>query len=69
MHFNRCVTSCCLNDEKPGIQATESKTPDLPPVPGKHDAIDRDSEYIRHGTLSLLAGIDLITGEVIGSVE
>lgn len=56
-------------DEKPGIQATEEKAPDLPPVPGKHKTIGRDSEYIRHGTLSLLAGIDLVTGEVIGSVQ
>ncbi|GAA0593846.1 IS630-like element ISMsm2 family transposase [Virgibacillus siamensis] len=56
-------------DEKPGIQAVENKAPDLPPVPGKHTTIGRDSEYIRHGTLSLLAGIDLVTGEVIGSVE
>lgn len=56
-------------DEKPGIQAVENKAPDLPPVPGKHTTIGRDSEYVRHGTLSLLAGIDLVTGKVIGSVE
>lgn len=56
-------------DEKPGIQAIGNKAPDLSPVPGKHAAIGRDSEYVRHGTLSLLAGIDLITGKVIGSVE
>lgn len=56
-------------DEKPGIQATENKAPDLPPLPGKHATMGRDSEYIRHGTLSLLAGIDLVTGEVIGNVE
>lgn len=56
-------------DEKPGIQAIENKAPDLPPVPGKHATIGRDSEYVRHGTLSLLAGIDLVTGKVIGSVE
>ncbi len=56
-------------DEKPGIQAVENKAADLPPVPGKHTTIGRDSEYIRHGTLSLLAGIDLVTGEVIGAVE
>lgn len=56
-------------DEKPGIQATGNKAPDLPPVPGKHPAVGRDSEYVRHGTLSLLAGIDLVTGEVIGTVE
>lgn len=56
-------------DEKPGIQAIGTTAPDLPPEPGKHPAIGRDHEYIRYGTLSLLAGIDLMTGEVIGSVE
>lgn len=56
-------------DEKPGIQAISNTAEDLPPVPGEHATIGRDSEYKRHGTLSLLAGIDLITGEVIGSVE
>lgn len=56
-------------DEKPGIQAIENTSDDLPPVPGEHQAIGRDPEYKRHGTLSLLAGIDLVTGEVIGSVE
>jgi transposase len=56
-------------DEKPGIQAIENKAVDLPPVPGEHPTIGRDAEYKRHGTVSLLAGIDLVTGEVIGSVE
>lgn len=44
-------------DEKPGIQAIENKTADLPPTHGKYATVGRDSEYIRHGTLSLLAGI------------
>src|SRR5436189_247584 len=56
-------------DEKPGIQAIENTAPDLPPVPGLHPSIDRDHEYIRHGTLSLLAGIDLLSGEVLGLVR
>ncbi len=56
-------------DEKPGIQAIENAAPDLPPVPGKHAAVGRDYEYIRHGTLSLLAGIDLLSGEVLGLVR
>ena len=56
-------------DEKPGIQAIENTAPDLPPVPGKHSALGRDHEYIRHGTLSLLAGIDLLSGEVLGLVR
>jgi len=56
-------------DEKPGIQAIQNTAPDLPPVPGKHAMIGRDHEYIRHGTLSLLAGIDLLSGEVLGLVR
>jgi len=56
-------------DEKPGIQAIGTTADDLPPVPGEHPTISRDPEYKRHGTISLLAGIDLVTGQVIGSVE
>ncbi len=51
-------------DEKPGIQAIGNKHPDLMPVEGKHPTISRDYEYIRYGTLSLLAGIDLFTGVI-----
>jgi hypothetical protein len=46
-------------DEKPGMQAIENTAPGLPPVPGQYAGLGRDHEYIRHGTLSLLAGIDL----------
>lgn len=56
-------------DEKPGIQAIENTAVDLLPVAGEHPTISRDSEYKRHGTVSLLAAIDLVTGHVIGSVE
>jgi len=56
-------------DEKPGIQAIANTGADLPPVPGEHDCIFRDSEYTRHGTVSLLAGIDLLTGEAHGLVR
>ena len=55
------VISC---DEKPGIQAIESKGPDLAPVPGQHPQLSREFEYIRHGTTSLIAGMDLMTGHV-----
>lgn len=51
-------------DEKPGIQAIATTAPDLPPVPGRHATLARDHEYKRQGTLSLLAGIDLLTGKV-----
>lgn len=51
-------------DEIPGIQAIENKCPDLMLIPGQYPTISRNYEYIRHGTLSLLAGIDLFTGTV-----
>src|ERR1700726_5109688 len=51
-------------DEKPGIQAIATTAPDLPPKPGVHATFVRDHEYKRQGTLSLLAGIDLLTGKV-----
>jgi len=51
-------------DEKPGIQAIATTGPDLPPQPGVHATFARDYEYKRHGTVSLLAGIDLLTGKV-----
>ena len=56
-------------DEKPGLQAIGNTAPDLPPQPGSHAAFARDHEYKRHGTLSLLAGIDLLTGKVHACVE
>lgn len=55
-------------DEKPGIQAISSTATDLPPVPGKYSCFVRDYEYKRHGTVSLLAGIDLLNGQVHGIV-
>jgi transposase len=55
-------------DEKPGIQAIANTAPDLPPVPGEHPCISRDHEYVRHGTVTLMAGIDLLSGKVHGIV-
>lgn len=51
-------------DEKPGIQAIKNIAAQLKPVPGEHPTISRDYEYKRLGTVSLLGGIDLHTGEV-----
>jgi transposase len=56
-------------DEKPGIQAIQNVAPDLPPVAGKHPSIGRDYEYKRHGVVSLLAAIDLVSGHVHGDVQ
>lgn len=56
-------------DEKPGVQAIGTTAPDLPPEPGVHASFARDHEYKRHGTVSLLAGIDLLTGKVHALVK
>ena len=57
-------------DEKPGIQAIANTAPDLRPEPGvARGAVSRDCEYRRLGTLSLLAGIDLLTGEAVPLVS
>lgn len=55
-------------DEKPGIQALALVAPDLPPVPGTYQAVGRDYEYKRLGTVSLMAAIDLLTGKLWGQV-
>lgn len=55
-------------DEKPGIQAIATTSDDLMPDE-KHPTINRDYEYKRVGTLSLLAAIDLQTGEAIPLVR
>jgi transposase len=51
-------------DEKPGIQAIANIAPDLPPT-AEYGDVGRDYEYKRLGTVSLLAGLNLITGEII----
>jgi transposase len=56
-------------DEKPGVRALGLTAPDLPPVPGKAQGIGRDYEYVRHGTVSILAGIDLHSGHLFATVE
>ena len=56
-------------DEKPGIQAIATTAPDLPPEPGVYASFARDYEYKRHGTPSLLAGIELVTRNVHAQVR
>ena len=55
-------------DEKPGIQAIATTGDDLRPT-AKTGCVYRDAEYKRLGTLSLLAGIDLLTGIAIPVVR
>ena len=62
------VTHVLSYDEKPGIQAIANTTEDKLPNT-QNGTIQRDYEYKRLGTLSLLAGIDLQTGEAIPMVS
>lgn len=55
-------------DEKPGIQAIATTGDDLRPTI-ETGCVYRDTEYKRLGTLSLLAGIDLLTGTAIPFVS
>ncbi len=50
-------------DEKTGIQAKSRKHPEIPARPGR--GTRREFEYIRHGTVSVLAAMNVTTGEVI----
>ena len=62
------MTHTLSYDEKPGIQAIANKYPDYNPT-AENGFVRRDYEYVRLGTLSLLAGIDLLTGEAIPLVS
>lgn len=64
---NETIVHTLSYDEKPGIQAIKTTSVDKQPVPygEKTSTIMRDYEYVRCGTLSLLAAIDLLTGEAI----
>lgn len=55
-------------DEKPGIQAIATTSDDLRPT-AERGCVYRDYEYKRLGTLSLIAGIDLLTGIAIPVVS
>lgn len=50
-------------DEKTGIQAKTRKYPEIPIRPGR--AVRREFEYVRHGTVSIIAAMDVATGQVI----
>lgn len=62
-------TATLSYDEKPGIQAIGNIAPDLAPVPERYSTWKRDHEYKRYGVLSLLAGIDLHDGHILGVVR
>lgn len=50
-------------DEKTGIQAKSCKHPEILARPGR-DA-RREFEYVRHGTISIIAAMNVTTGQVI----
>ena len=52
-------------DEMTGIQALERAAPSLPMKPGKVER--REFEYVRHGTQTLIAAFDVVTGKVQGT--
>ena len=56
-------STCCptTRSRAPGTRANTA--PDLRPVTGGRGTVRRDHEHGRLGTLSLLASIDLLTGE------
>ena len=50
-------------DEMTGIQALERTLPSLPMRPGKVER--QEFEYIRHGTQTLIANFDVVTGQLV----
>lgn len=50
-------------DEKTSVQAKERTHKNQPPRPGRH--LRREWEYIRHGTASLFAAMNVHSGEVL----
>lgn len=61
----RAVVLCV--DEKTQIQALNRTAPVFPMLPGAPARATHD--YVRHGTSSLYAALDLTTGQVIGSLH
>jgi putative transposase len=52
-------------DEMTGIQALERKHPSIPMGPGRVER--REFEYLRHGTLTLIANFDVAQGKVVAA--
>lgn len=50
-------------DEATSLQALERNAPDKPPEPGSVGK--QEFEYTRHGTTTLTAGLDVVTGEIV----
>lgn len=50
------------DDEKPAVRAIGLVAFDLPLASGRHPTVGGDYEYGRHGTLTLMPGLDLPSG-------
>lgn len=50
-------------DEATSLQAIERNAPDKPVQPDS--VTKREFEYTRHGTTTLTAGLDVVTGEIV----
>ena len=53
-------------DEKTGIQAKSRKHPTRPVRPGR--VARREFEYVRHGTVSLMAAMNVVDGTIHGKI-
>lgn len=60
---DRAVVLCM--DEKSSVQALDRTQPSLPMVKGRAGTMTHD--YKRHGTTTLFAALDVLTGQVTGS--
>jgi transposase len=59
----RAIVMCV--DEKSQVQALDRSQPVQPVLPGRSEKASHD--YVRHGTTSLFAALDVATGRVIGT--
>lgn len=62
---HRALVLCV--DEKSQIQALDRTQPLLPMAPGQIER--RTHDYVRHGTTTLFAALDVATGRVIGKLH
>jgi transposase len=60
---DRAIVLCV--DEKSQVQTLDRTQPTQPPLPGHAEKASHD--YVRHGTTSLFAALEVATGKVIGT--
>ena len=66
-HHQLHITEDLTSDEKSQIQALNRYAPILPMMPGTPER--RSYDYVRHGTTSLFAALNMATGTVVGSLH